>query len=116
MKERYLNAYYGHCPRALCENQAVLPACLCELLRFARVKVYCPRCEEVYINEKGIIEVDGAYYGKTFPTVFFQTYPQLIPKEKYTPYIPKIFGFKIYKKKGSKYEKKRKYKYKDSLI
>ena len=116
MKKRYLNEDYGHCPRLLCEEQAVLPACMCEYLRFSRVKVYCPICGEAYMPQKGQVEIDGAYFGKSFPAAFFEAFPSLIPKEKPIIYIPKIFGFKIYGNKESKYEKIKKYKYKDTFI
>ena len=89
---------------------------MCEYFRFSRVKVYCPKCGEVYTPEKGQIEIDGVYFGKSFPAMFFEAFPSLIPKEKTILYIPKIFGFKIYGNKGSKYEKIKKYKYKDTYI
>ncbi len=30
-------------------------------------KVYCPRCEDVYIPKKKCPDVDGAYFGCSFP-------------------------------------------------
>ena len=110
MKKKYVNGDFGYCPRALCEEQKVLPVAMVEIIRFSRVKVYCPKCEEVYVPSKGQVEIDGAYFGKSFPLVFFNTYPSLIPKEKQALYFPKIFGFKIYGNKGSKYEIKKKYR------
>ena len=41
-----------------------------EELRTSRVKVYCPRCEEVYIPKKKCPDVDGAYFGCSFPSLF----------------------------------------------
>ena len=35
-----------------------------------------------------------------------QLYPELIPKAVENQYIPKVYGFKVYGRKGSKYEKK----------
>jgi casein kinase II subunit beta len=75
-----------------------------EELRTSRVKVFCPRCEDVYIPKKKCPDVDGAYFGCSFPHIFLQTFPDLYPKPPGTVYIPRIFGFKIYQKKGSKYE------------
>lgn len=46
---------------------------------------------------------DGAYFGTSFPHVFMMHFPQTIilpPKIYY--YEPKIFGFKIAGKRGSK--------------
>lgn len=35
-----------------------------------------------------------------------QVYPEIIPKAVETQYVPKVYGFKIYGRKGSKYQKK----------
>ena len=35
--------------------------------------------------------------------IYEQTYPDLYPSPPTTIYIPRIYGFKIYKKKGSKF-------------
>ena len=40
-----------------------------EELRTSRVKIYCPRCEDVYIPKKKCQDVDGAYFGCSFPHV-----------------------------------------------
>jgi hypothetical protein len=32
-----------------------------------------------------------------------QVYPDLVPKEVPNDYVPKIYGFKVYGRKGSKY-------------
>jgi hypothetical protein len=33
-------------------------------------------------------------------------YPDLLPKASPTTYVPKVYGFKVYGRKGSKYELK----------
>ena len=91
MKKKYLNGDFGYCPRALCEEQNVLPVAMVEIIHFSRVKVYCPKCEEVYVPSKGQVEIDGAYFGKSFPGVFFNTYPSLISKEKTSSIFSKNF-------------------------
>lgn len=103
MREKFLNGVFGVCPRVLCSGQYVLPIGISENLRHSRVKVYCPKCEDVYIPKKKCSDVDGAYFGCSFPHILLQTYPDLVPKEKKVLYVPRIFGFKLYKKKGSKY-------------
>lgn len=102
--QKYLSGVYGTCPRALCDRQKVLPVGLSDTLRTSRFKTFCPRCEEVYLPKVRQLNVDGAYFGTSFPHVFLQHYPQAVilpPKIYY--YEPKIYGFKIAGKRGSKY-------------
>jgi hypothetical protein len=50
------------------------------------------------------VNIDGAYYGTSFPHVFIKHYPDaiILPPKIYL-YEPKIFGFKVCGKRGSKY-------------
>ena len=50
------------------------------------------------------VNIDGAYFGASFPHVFTKHYPDaiILPPKVYL-YEPKIFGFKVYGKRGSKY-------------
>lgn len=75
-----------------------------DLLKTSRFKVFCPRCEEVYLPKFRNINIDGAYYGTSFPHVFLKHYPGavILPPKIYL-FEPKIFGFNVYKKRGSKY-------------
>lgn len=102
MREKYIAGRFGTCPRVVCEKQHVLPIGMSEELRSSRVKVFCPRCEEVYIPKKKYSDVDGAYFGSSFPHFLLQTYPDLYPSPARVEYIPKIFGFRVYNRKGSK--------------
>lgn len=107
MREKYLNGVYGHCPRILCDKQILLPVGLSEDLKFSRVKVYCPICEEVYKPRQRGNDIDGAYFGTSFPQEFLMAYPDLNPKlRELKNYIPKLYGFKIFGKRGSKYYSK----------
>ena len=47
------------------------------------VKTYCPRCRQVYEppHREGVQMVDGAYFGTTFPHLFFMTFDHLLPAE-----------------------------------
>ena len=105
IKNKFLNAEFGYCPRVLCERQIVLPIAMSEDLSISRVKVFCPKCEEVYVPRNRFVDIDGAYFGCSLPSIFFQTFPDLIPKEKAVKYVPKIYGFKLFGMTGSKYEK-----------
>ena len=104
MREKYLNGIFGHCPRILCDKQVLIPVGLSEDTKFSRVKVYCPICCEVYKPRERVRDMDGAYFGTSFPQIFFMAYPDLNPKvKKVKNYIPKLYGFRIFGKKGSKY-------------
>lgn len=87
---------FGTCPRVMCNAQLLLPVGLSDLPRANTVKLYCCHCEDVY-NPKSSAHnsIDGAFFGTTFPHLFFQTYPHLRPVRSNQVYTPKIFGFRI---------------------
>ena len=105
MRNKFLNGTFGGCPRVLCERQLVVPIAMSEDLSISRVKIFCPRCEEVYVPRIRFVDIDGAYFGCSFPNIFFQTFPELLPTDKQNKYIPKIYVFRLYGMPGSKYEK-----------
>ena len=106
MKLKYHYSIFGICPRVLCDQQEVVPIGMSEELSVSRVKIFCPKCEEVYFPRGKFVDIDGAYFGKSFPIIFFQTFPDLIPDDVKKLFVPKIYGFKIFGMAGSKYENK----------
>ena len=80
-------------------------------LRSSRVKVYCCKCEEMYIpsTSQRSNALDGAYFGSSIAHKFLATYEKAItlPPKVYF-YEPQIYGFKIAGKVGSKYHEPRK--------
>lgn len=100
---KFLNGTYGYWPRALCDRQKVLPIGLSDELRTSRVKVFCPKCEEVYIPKFKSINVDGAYFGTSVPHIFLESFKEavVLPPRVFS-YEPKIHGFRLYKKTGSR--------------
>jgi casein kinase II subunit beta len=72
MYQKFVSNTYANCPRALCDKQKVLPVGMSDDLRTSRVKVFCPRCEEVYLPKYKNINIDGAYFGTSFPHVFLK--------------------------------------------
>lgn len=103
MREKYVLGKFGTCPRVLCDRQNVLPVGMSEELRTSRVKVFCPKCEDIYIPKKKCPDVDGAYFGCSFPHIFLQTYADLYPPPLTNTYVPRIYGLKVNKRKGSKF-------------
>jgi hypothetical protein len=49
------------------------------------------------------LDIDGAYFGTSFAHVFLQNYSELKPNGP-PSYVPKIYGFKLFGMRGSKYE------------
>lgn len=72
MKEKFILGNFGYCPRVLCERQNVLPIGVSEDLSTSRVKVYCPRCQDVYLPRLKQVDIDGAYFGTSFPHVLMK--------------------------------------------
>lgn len=97
MQEKYKNCDFGRCPRVYCHSNPLLPIGLDDLPRHSTVKLYCARCEDIY-NPKSARHqyIDGAYFGTSFPGMFFQVHPHLIPKRTTARFVPKIFGFKVH--------------------
>ena len=68
-----------------------------DLPHLKTVKLYCPKCEDIY-NPKSSrhAAIDGAYFGTSFHNILFQVYPALVPEKSKRRYEPKIFGFKVH--------------------
>eukprot|EP00742_Colponemidia_sp_Colp-10_P000307 GILJ01000344.1.p1 GENE.GILJ01000344.1~~GILJ01000344.1.p1 ORF type:complete len:260 (+),score=18.85 GILJ01000344.1:119-781(+) len=96
LREKFIKGKFGTCPRVLCEGQPVLPVGLSEELRSSRVKIFCPKCKDVYVPRGKYSDVDGAYFGPSAPHVMLTCYNSLLPKEAPAKYVPKIYGFKVH--------------------
>ena len=128
MREKFINGIYGCCPRMLCNKQVLLPVGLSEDMRYSQVKVFCPLCQEVYkpreifygYSDKKIIKFDlpdGVFFGTSFPQTFLMHFPDLDPRINNTlKYIPKLYGFRIFGKYGSKYYSENKEELKKNLL
>ncbi|GMH00647.1 hypothetical protein Nepgr_002486 [Nepenthes gracilis] len=98
MLEKYKNCDFGRCPRVYCSGQPCLPVGQSDIPRSSTVKIYCPKCEDIYYpRSKYQGNLDGAYFGTTFPHLFVMTYGNLKPQKATQNYVPRIFGFKIHK-------------------
>jgi casein kinase II subunit beta len=129
MREKFINGVFGYCPRILCNKQVLLPVGLSEDLRYSQVKVFCPLCQEVYKPRENLYHgnsekkhfkfdlPDGIFFGTSFPQNFLMYFPDLDPRiNNPTRYIPKLFGFRIFGKYGSKYYTENKEELKKNLI
>jgi casein kinase II subunit beta len=97
MLEKYRHHEFGTCPRYYCNGQPVLPCGLTDTKGKASVKLFCPRCEEIYRPRSTRHEnIDGAFFGTTFPHLFFLVFPELKPQKTKEHYVPRVFGFKLH--------------------
>ena len=46
--DKYKNYDFGRCPRVYCCGQPCLPVGLSDLPRSSTVKIYCPKCQDIY--------------------------------------------------------------------
>lgn len=96
MLEKYKSADFGRCPRVLCGGQPCLPVGQSDIPRSSTVKIFCPKCEDIYFPRSRLqCNVDGAYFGTTFPHLFLLTYLHLKPPKPTQHYVPRIFGFRV---------------------
>jgi casein kinase II subunit beta len=100
MLEKFKNVEFGRCPRVFCHGQPVLPLGLSDLPQQNNVKVYCPRCADVFSprsRRRGVI--DGAYFGTTFAHLLLMTHPEIVPAPdiKREVFVPRVFGFRVHK-------------------
>lgn len=96
MQDKYRIGEFGKCPRIYCKGQNVLPIGLTDVPFIKSVKHYCPHCEDVYTTRSTKYQyIDGAYFGTSFPHMFFQVYPQMVPEKSGDRFVPRLFGFKV---------------------
>ena len=115
MEEKYRNVEFGRCPRVHCHGQPCLPVGQADQPRSNAVKIFCPRCEDIFFPRSSRQNsVDGAFFGTTFPHLFLLSFPEHRPPRNSTSlsvYEPKIFGFKVFKPRplpdADRLEKKR---------
>ncbi|KAL6124566.1 hypothetical protein ACLB2K_077078 [Fragaria x ananassa] len=98
MLEKYKNYDFGRCPRVYCCEQPCLPVGRSDIPRSSTVNIYCPKCEDIYYpRTKYQGNIDGAYFGTTYPHLFLMTYGHLKPQKASQSYVPRVFGFKLHK-------------------
>eukprot|EP01099_Mayorella_cantabrigiensis_P008112 TRINITY_DN7470_c0_g1_i1.p1 TRINITY_DN7470_c0_g1~~TRINITY_DN7470_c0_g1_i1.p1 ORF type:complete len:299 (+),score=63.59 TRINITY_DN7470_c0_g1_i1:76-897(+) len=97
MAHKYNNVHFGRCPRVYCQGQPALPVGQSDIPRMNTVKIFCPMCQDIYYPRlRRNANIDGAYFGTTFPHLLLQMYPDLQPVVNTVKYVPRIYGFKIH--------------------
>jgi Casein kinase II regulatory subunit len=60
----------------------------------AMVKLYCPKCQDVYVPKSSRHHhTDGAYFGTGFPHMLFMVHPEYRPKRPTNQFIPRYYDF-----------------------
>jgi casein kinase II subunit beta len=105
MRAKMKASEFGVCPRLGCQQQAVLPVGLRDEKDLSGVMVYCPRCNDIFLpanrcsyrNDESGEDLDGAYFGTTFPHLFMMQFPDLWPPPPCSveSYVPRVFGYKV---------------------
>ena len=95
MMEKYEMSHFGYCPRVYCGGAKVLPVGLTDTPGQQTVKLFCPSCLDVFTPPNSRFQaVDGAFFGTTFPCLFFMSYPDvdIAPPKKRTARDPNNQG------------------------
>ncbi|KII95131.1 hypothetical protein PLICRDRAFT_33963 [Plicaturopsis crispa FD-325 SS-3] len=86
MVDKYENGVFGSCPRVLCTGTNVVPCGRTDLPSLENVKLFCPNCNDIYTPPSSRFQsIDAAYFGTTFPHLFFQGYRELAAAPFYRP-------------------------------
>ncbi|KAH8830947.1 casein kinase II regulatory subunit-domain-containing protein [Flagelloscypha sp. PMI_526] len=86
MVDKYESGIFGSCPRVYCVGTNVVPSGRSDIAGLDTVKLFCPNCNDIYAPPSSRFQnVDGAYFGTTFPHLFFQSYRELAPAPFWKP-------------------------------
>ncbi|XP_016972576.1 suppressor-of-stellate-like protein [Drosophila rhopaloa] len=95
---KYERGDFGSCPRVYCKGQKTLPVGLSDQFSQKHVKVYCPRCHDVFHPRTRFALLDGAMFGTSFPHMFFMQLPNLRPQPPQEKYVARLYGFQLHQK------------------
>ncbi|CAM9500247.1 unnamed protein product [Choristocarpus tenellus] len=100
VRDKFNRAHFGRCPRVYCQGQPVLPVGETDRPMQSSVKVFCPRCGDLFYPSGYVRDRDGAYWGTTLAHLLLLDQPKLEPSPNPHQYIPRVFGFRV-QKEGS---------------
>ncbi len=94
---------YGECPRHLCHGARMLPLGLSDTLDGQPLKMFCPRCQELYNCAAQIalgtqhFPLEGSFFGTSATPMLVLSNPQLLtrPPADEQPHRLRIYGFLI---------------------
>ncbi|KAK2964140.1 putative Casein kinase II subunit beta [Blattamonas nauphoetae] len=96
MAKKFVDGAFGLCPRFYCEHQHLLPMGQSDQPGKGCLKMYCPRCEDVYTPQLPQYRyTDGCAFGSSFPHIFLLEFPSFLPPPPQYVDQPRVFGFKV---------------------
>jgi hypothetical protein len=67
--DKYKNVDFSRCPRVNCSGQPCLPVGQSDIPRSSTVKIYCPRCEDIYTPRSKYLSSILSFSIKFVPTL-----------------------------------------------
>jgi casein kinase II subunit beta len=98
LHEKFLSGVYGICWNDKCasENKLVIPIGS-DVVGQGGTDVYCPSCGECYVpRDPKLSQLDGAYFGSSAAHMLVLQFKNSIEPGSTTPYIPLLYGFRIF--------------------
>jgi len=100
MHKKLMEKEFPSCPRVFCKDSVCLPYGIDEELGKSTMKWYCPNCCDVYNPDNNELNsLDGAFFGHSWVHMFIGRYPDIISKSIQRVYVPKVYGFRMYREK-----------------
>src|SRR4051812_20449138 len=95
--EKYKKSDFGKCPRVMCDGHALLPVGQSDIPNQSTVKLYCPKCEDIYTPKPPPpAPTAGPYLAPSSPSFLFRVSPPPTPEKSARRYEPRIYGFKVH--------------------
>jgi casein kinase II subunit beta len=98
MRDKYSRNIFPCCPRYSCKSVTCLPYGTSDELDESVLRLYCPKCNEVYVADNPDFEViDGAFFGPSWIHLFVSSFPEIVRtlRRGRTKPSPRLFGFRI---------------------
>ena len=88
-----LDGYFLVTILQLLQNLPISDAGLSDVPGESMVKLYCPKCQDVYTPKSSRHHhTDGAYFGTGFPHMLFMVHAEYRPKRPPNQFIPRYYS------------------------
>lgn len=92
LKRKFSSGIFGSCPRFNCEGQYLLPIGMDYDTDKSKICGWCPKCHDIYEVET---DIDGAFYGPSFPHFFQQMAKDVINVKPANKTTVNFFGIPV---------------------